>query len=246
MPENIPVPDSFPLLIGAQVEAHALIVRRQTCDEVAAMLRASGETSAANLVEEDRDFTELSRSLAAVPASEPEAQHAADCGAFDCRCGCALAQRCQDCGRCACWRAECCAQAPVARARGEERKSALRRLLDGFGTAMLTELRETTAAAEEAALRDVVARRAGLLAPGDGRRYETAVFEATDSKLGMGHADWRGQDVELYAPGQDGPNETADWDDTVLSRALGALAELLHPEEGARLTIVLGQVDDAP
>ncbi|NUL24945.1 hypothetical protein [Streptomyces lunaelactis] len=245
MPENTPTPDSFPLLIGAQVDAHALIVRRQTCDEVAAMLRAEGQTLAANLVEDDRDFTELSRSLAAIPAPAPEAQHAAGCRAFDCRCGCTLTQECQDCGRCVCWRAECCAQEPVDRARGEEPKAALRRLLNGVGTAMLTELRETAAAAEEAALRHTVARRVRLLAPADGRRYEVAVFEAKDSKLCMGHADWDGRDVELYAPGQDDPNEAADWDDAVLSRALGSLAELLRPEEGARLAIVLGQVDDA-
>ncbi|MBT2396286.1 hypothetical protein [Streptomyces sp. ISL-100] len=239
MPENTPAPDSFPLLIGAQVEAHALIVRRQTCDEVAAMLRANGQSFAADLVEEDRDFTELSRSLATIPAPVPKAQHAAGCGAFDCRCGCTLAQGCQDCGRCACWRAECRAQEPVDRARREERKAALRRLLDGVGTAMLTELRETAAAAEEAALRHAVARRVGLLAPGDGRRYEVAVFEAKDSKLCMGHADWDGRDVELYAPGQDDPNEVVDWDDEVLAGLLGALAELLRPEEGARLVIDL-------
>ncbi|MFE2750206.1 hypothetical protein ACFXKX_38960 [Streptomyces scopuliridis] len=31
VPENTPAPDTFPLLIGAQVEAYALVVRRQTC-----------------------------------------------------------------------------------------------------------------------------------------------------------------------------------------------------------------------
>jgi len=234
---------SFPLLVGAQVEAYALVVRRQTCDRLAAMLRADGQALAANLVEEDRDVTELSRSLAAVP-STLKREHGAYCRPFDCRCGCDRAQTCADCHRCVCWRAQCCAQVAADHARRQARKTALRSLLDTMGPAVLTELRETAADAEEAALRDVIARRVRLLAPGDGRQYDTAVFEARDSKLGMGHGDYRVCDVELYAPGQDDPNETADLDDDALCAALGTLAELLRPEEGADLTVDLA-VEDA-
>lgn len=90
--ENTPETDSFPLLIGAQVEAYTL--RRQTCDELATLLRDARHLLAASLVEEDRDFTELSRCMAAVPAPAPESQHAAGCRSFGCRCGCARAEDC--------------------------------------------------------------------------------------------------------------------------------------------------------
>ncbi|MGC5042432.1 hypothetical protein ACLQ16_03845 [Streptomyces albidoflavus] len=243
MPENTPASDSFPLLIGKQVEAYGLMVRRQTCTELAAMLRSDGQALAANLVEEDRDFTELSRSMTVIPqASAPE--HKAGCRVFGCRCGCDRAQDCQDCQRCVCWRSDCCAQRAVDAARREERTKALRRLLDGVGLAMLTELRETAAAAEEAALRHAVARRMRHLVPGGGRHYVSAVFEARDSKLCMGHADYSDQDVELYARGQDDPNETVDLNDEALSRSLGAFAELLRPDEGARLTVGLDLTGD--
>ncbi|MFH0246434.1 hypothetical protein ACGRHY_29345 [Streptomyces sp. HK10] len=243
MPENTPAENSFPLLIGAQVEAYGLLVRRQTCTELAAMLRRDGQTLAANLVEDDRDFTELSRSLSAVPqAAKPE--HAAGCRAFDCRCGCDRAQDCQDCRRCVCWRAECCAEVAAQAARRAERATALRPLLDAFAPQALTELRQTVADAEEAALRRAVARRMRVLVPGAGHRYAVAVFEARDSKLCMGHADYSDQDVELYAQGQDDPSEAVDLDDAALSSALGALAELLRPDEGAQLTVGLEQAAD--
>ncbi|MFE3139688.1 hypothetical protein [Streptomyces scopuliridis] len=239
MPENTPAPDTFPLLTGAQVEAYALVVRRQTCTELAAMLHRGGQTVAANLVVEDRDFTELARSLSAIPKASPsKPEHAAGCRGFACRCGCDRAEDCQDCHRCVCWRAECCAQVALDRVRRRERTAALRQLLDGVDRSMLTELRETAADAEEAALRSAVARRLQFLVPSDGRQY-VVVFEAVDSKLGMGHADYSNQDVELYADGQDDPTETVDLDDAVLSRDLGALAELLRPDEGARLLVDL-------
>ncbi|MEW2497434.1 hypothetical protein AB0942_28440 [Streptomyces nodosus] len=243
-----PAPASFPLLVGAQVEAYALVVRRQTCDHLAAMLRDGGQALAANLVEEDRDFTEISRSLAVIPDA-PKTEHGAYCRPFDCRCGCDRAQTCYDCHRCVCWRVQCCAQVAVDGARARARKAALRRLLDGVGLAMLTELRETVAEAEEDALRDTIATRVRLLAPADCRPYSRVVFAARDSKLGMGHADYRVHDVELYddeigqddgpEDEQDCPAETVDLDDDVLSAALGTLAELLHPDEGADLTVDL-------
>ncbi|MFE9252822.1 hypothetical protein [Streptomyces sp. NPDC007088] len=79
--------DSFPLLISAQVETFAFAVHRQTCDRRAVMLRDDGKILAANLVEEDRDITELTRSLAAVH-STAKTEHAAYCRPFHCRCGC--------------------------------------------------------------------------------------------------------------------------------------------------------------
>ncbi|MEE1741230.1 hypothetical protein PUR49_32690 [Streptomyces sp. BE147] len=227
---------SFPLLIGAQVEAYALAVDRQTCDRLAAMLRADGQTLAANLVEEDRDVTELSRSLAAVP-STPRKEHGAYCRPFDCRCGCDRTQTCADCHRCVCWRAQCCAQVAADHARRQARKTALRSLLDAISPAMLTELRETAADAEEAALRDVIARRVRLLTPA-APRWTCGVFDARDSKLGMGHADYSVHDVTLHDENGD-TSTTADLDDDVLSAALGTLAELLRPEEGAELTVDL-------
>ncbi|MFJ8785927.1 hypothetical protein [Streptomyces sp. NPDC102476] len=243
-----PAPASFPLLVGAQVGAYALEVRRQICDHLAAILRDGGQALAANLVEEDRDFTEISRSLTVIPDA-PKTEHGAYCRPFDCRCDCDRAQSCLNCHRCVCWRVQCCAQVAVDRARTRARKTALRRLLNGVGLAMLTELRETVAEAEEDALRDTIASRVRLLALADGRPYSRVVFAARDSKLGMGHADYRVHDVELYddelgqddgpEDEQDGPAETVDLDDDVLSAALGTLAGLLHPDEGADLTVYL-------
>lgn len=246
MPEKTPV-DAVPLLIGSQVEAYALIVRRHTCDDLAAMLRAHGQVVAADLVEEDRDFTELSRSLAAVPKSVPEQEHAAGCRPLDCRCCCARAQDCRDCGRCVCWRAECCARVSLDGARRPGRTAALRRLLDGVGLAMLTEVREAAAGAEESALRQVVARRVRVLRPGDGRRYAVAVFEAVgpSRKSGTGHAVYSGRGVELYADAVGDPTEVVDLvDDAVLSQALGALAAMLRPAEGGWLTVEVGSAGD--
>ncbi|WP_405749078.1 hypothetical protein OG232_03855 [Streptomyces sp. NBC_01411] len=106
---------------------------------------------------------------------------------------------------------------------------------------MLTELRETVAEAEEAALRDTIARRVRLLTPADGPRYTHAVFAAYDSKLGVGHADYRLHDVELHEDEDEGQARgrgrpaTVDLDDDVLSAALGTLAGLLRPDEGADL-----------
>ncbi|WP_435060373.1 hypothetical protein [Streptomyces sp. bgisy060] len=243
-PDNEPdiTPDdseSFPLLIGAQVEAYALVVHRQTCDRLAAMLRDDGQTLAANLVEEDRDFTELARSLAAVPPTA-NTEHGAFCRPFRCRCGCDQTQSCLDCHRCVCWRAQCCAQTSADRARTRVRKAALRALLDTMDPAMLTELRETAADAEEAALRAAVGRRVRLLTSADGPRWTRAVFAARDSKFGMGHADYRVHDVTLH---DHGTSTIVDLDDDALCAVLGALAELLRPEEGADLTVDL---DDSP
>lgn len=197
---------------------------------------------AAQLVEEDRDVTEISRALAVPAALKPE--HGARCRPFDCRCGCDRAQNCLDCQRCTCWRAKCCAQvATDYYARARARKAALRQLLDVVDLVMLTELRETVTEAEEAALRDTIARRVRLLTPTYGPRYTHAVFAAYDSKFGMGHADYRLHDVELHEDedkheGEDGP-VTVDLDDDVLSAALGTLAALLCPDEGGDLTVDL-------
>ncbi|QDN54061.1 hypothetical protein [Streptomyces sp. S1D4-20] len=240
-PEETPAPDpsSFPLLVGAQVEAYALVVRRQTCDELATMLRDGGQSLAASLVGQDRDFTEISRSLAAIPAA-PKAEHGAFCRPFDCRCGCDRAQNCLDCHRCVCWRAQCCAQVAADGARARARKAALRRLLDAVDLAMLTELRETVADAEEDALRDTIARRVRLLAPADGCPYTEAVFSAGDfGRLGMGHADYSTRDVRLYIDGHRDPVKAVDLDDAVLSAALGTLAELLRADVGADLSVDL-------
>ncbi|GHG23002.1 hypothetical protein ACFFSH_28710 [Streptomyces filamentosus] len=234
-PSTGDAPSSFPLLVGAQVEAYALVVARQTCDRLAATLRAGGQALAANLVEEDRDITELSRSLAATP-SAPHREHGAFCRPTDCRCACDPAQACVDCHRCVCWRAQCCTQAAADHARRQARKAALRGLLDTVSPAMLTELRETAADAEEAALRDVIARRVRLLTSADAPRWTCAIFNARDSKLGMGHADYRVHDVALHDE-EGGTSTTVDLDDDALSAALGALAELLRPEEGADLTV---------
>ncbi|WP_326581859.1 hypothetical protein OIE69_44350 (plasmid) [Actinacidiphila glaucinigra] len=237
MSEPATSPDSVPLLIGAQVQAFALEVRRQTCTDLATLLCSVGHPIAAGLVDVDRDFTELSRSLAAMPTT-PAAEHKAHCRAFDCRCGCARAQDCQDCGRCVCWRAECCAQVPVDRARQANRTAALRRLLDSVDLQTLSELRGTAAEAEEASLRRTIARRIRLLVPADGRRYTHADIEASDSKLCMGHADYSTHGVELYDE-EHATAHTVDLNDAVVSAALGTLAELLRPDDGALLTIDL-------
>ncbi|MFD8903065.1 hypothetical protein [Streptomyces ardesiacus] len=245
MPEDQPTTptthhDSIPLLMGAQVEAFALLVRRETCTEIASMLRANGHSPAASLVDTDRDFTELSRSMAAIPTHIHEPEHAAGCRIFHCRCGCDPAQTCQDCRRCHCWRAQCCAQTVIDHERHRARTTALRTLLDNVGLQMLTELRQTVADAEEAALRHALSHRTRLLVPGNGR-YAQAVFEAVDSKLGMGHADYSAHDVDLYAQGHDDPTEAIDLNDDVLLHLLGSLAALIRPAEGARLEVDLTQ-----
>ncbi|MDX3020119.1 hypothetical protein [Streptomyces acidiscabies] len=244
-PDETPTPDgtpkapgSVPLLVGAQVEAYALVVRRRTCDHLAGMLRDSGQTLAADLVEEDRDVTEISRALAAVPAV-PRTEHGARCRPFDCRCGCDRAQDCLDCHRCVCWRVRCCTQVAADFDRARARKAALRQLLDAVGPVVLTELRETVAEAEEAALRDTIARRVRLLTPADGPRYTYAVFAAYDSKLGMSHADYGLHDVELHEDEDQGGLVTVDLDDDVLSAALGTLAVLLRPDRDEDLTVDL-------
>ncbi|MEV8600982.1 hypothetical protein AB0465_14005 [Streptomyces griseoviridis] len=202
------------------------------------MLRDGGQMLAADPVEEDRDATQISHALAAVPAV-PRTEHGAYCRSFDCRCGCARAQNCLDCHRCVCWRAQCCAQVATDHARARARKTALRALLDTVGPVMLTELRETVAEAQEAALRDTIARRVRLLTPADGPRYTHAVFAACDSKLGMSHADYRLHDVELHEDEDKHEDETVDLDDDVLFSALGTLAGLLRPDEGADLAVDL-------
>ena len=146
-----------------------------------------------------------------------------------------------------CWRAQCCAQVAADYARARARKSALRAVLDSVDPAILTELRETVAEAEEAALRDTIARRVRLLTPADGPRYTHAVVAAYDSKLGMGHADYRLHDVELHEDEEEdedkhedeGGPATVDLADDVLSAALGTLAGLLRPDEGADLAVDL-------
>lgn len=222
------------------------------------MLRDGGQMPAADLVEEDRDVTWISRVLVAVPAvpAVPRPEHGARCRPFDCRCGCDRAQDCLDCHRCVCWRVQCCAQVAAGYARARARKAALRQLLDAVGPVMLTEFRETVIEAEEAALRDTIARRVRLLTPQvEGPRYTHAVFAAYDSKLGMGHADYRLHDVELHEDEDEDEDKhededeggpvTVDLDDDVLSAALGTLAGLLHPDQGEDLTIDLTNEDHA-
>ncbi|AKN68710.1 hypothetical protein QR97_01830 [Streptomyces sp. PBH53] len=126
------------------------------------------------------------------------------------------------------------------RARCRERALALRPLLDVLDPEGLTAVREAAADAEEVAWKRVVARRLRALAPG----YVVAMFTAVETKLGVGHDDYSTNDVELYADGQDDPNEIVDLDDAELSRALGALAELKRPSEGAELIVDLDQDDD--
>ncbi|WP_327411234.1 hypothetical protein OG458_41600 (plasmid) [Streptomyces sp. NBC_01281] len=232
-------PGSFPLLLCTQVEAFALLVRRETCTLIASMLRTAGNAPAADLVDTDRDFTELSRSLAAIAGPVPAPDHGAGCRVFRCRCGCDQSQACSNCHRCQCWRSDCCVQRKPDAERRRARTSALSTLLAGVGLPMLTELRQTAADAEEAALRRALAHRARLLLPGDAR-YATAAFYASDSKLCMGHADYSVHDVTLHTQEQkDGSDETIDFDDDVLSRLLGALAELIRPDEGAQLEVDL-------
>ncbi|MGW3628026.1 hypothetical protein [Streptomyces sp. NPDC000880] len=53
----------------------------------------------------------LGPALAAVETAQADAaQHKDGCRPYDCRCGCNWQQNCQDCHRCVCWRAECCAE----------------------------------------------------------------------------------------------------------------------------------------
>lgn len=114
--------------------------------------------------------------------------------------------------------------------------TALRPLLAALEPQLLTALRETVASAEEAAWRGVVARRVCAIGPGS---YEVAVFEAVETRLSVGHDDYSDRAVELYADREDDPSACVDFNDAVLARALGALAELLRPSEGARLTVDL-------
>lgn len=181
-PDTTPDPDPVPMLLGTQDAAHALNVRRETCDELAAILRDNGHAPAAN------------------------------------------AQR--------------CAQAATDHTLAQTRRATLRQLLDSVDLAMLTELRETVAEAEENALRNTIARRLHLLAPANGRRYTHAIFYASRSKLGMSHADYRPRDVELYDEEHDNPT-VVDLNDEELSAALGTLATLLRPDDDAELTVDL-------
>ncbi|WP_225637398.1 hypothetical protein [Streptomyces solaniscabiei] len=197
-------------------------------------LNANGHATA------DRDVTELFRWAATLPALTHEPDHAAGCRVFHCRCGCDPAQTCQDCHRCLCWRAQCCAHRAVEAEQSRAWTTALRRVLDPIGLKTLTELRQTVADAEEAALRKALSHRTRLLAAGDGV-YTLAVFGAVDGKLGMGHADYSDTDIDLYTQGQNDPTETIDLDDDVLSYLLGSLAALVRPDEGARLEVDLTQ-----
>ncbi|MFF8884118.1 hypothetical protein, partial [Streptomyces flaveolus] len=97
-------------------------------------------------------------------------------------------------------------------------------------------MRQTVAAAEEAALRQALSHRTRLLVPGDGA-YTLAVFRAVDGRLGMGHADYSDTDtdIDLYTQGRNDRTEAIDLDDDVLSHLLGSLAALVRPDEGARL-----------
>ncbi|MFI1225915.1 MULTISPECIES: hypothetical protein [unclassified Streptomyces] len=114
---------------------------------------------------------------------------------------------------------------------------ALRDLLGRVEPVLLADLREAVAEVEEAALRQLVARRTRLFAATGGRAVSYAVIEARDSRLGMGHADYRTENVELH--GAHGTVDYVDIEDQTLSTALGTLAELLRPEEGADLTVDL-------
>lgn len=132
-------------------------------------------------------------------------------------------------------------EASVAR----DNAAALRPLLDALQPEMLTAIRETVADAEKAAWQRVVARRVRAISPGP---YAVAVFANVGPKLGMGHDDYSARNVDLYAEAeaedQDEPSETCDFDDAALTRALGALAELLRPSDGAQLEVDLDQEDE--
>ncbi|MDW4912484.1 hypothetical protein [Streptomyces californicus] len=232
-PEDTGQTGGIPLLVGDQVEAYAFVVRREACNQLISMLRTSGEARAAELVTEDRDLTELTRVFTVAPPIEP-VDHAARCSPSECRCGCDRAEDCPECRQCTCWSDRCCTRVAVRLARG----AALRDLLGRVELALLADLREAQAEVEEAALRRLVARRTRLFAATGGRAASYAVIEARDSRLGMGHADYRTQNVELH--GAHGTVEYLDIDDQALSTALGTLAELLRPEEGADLTVDLG------
>ncbi|WP_327391348.1 hypothetical protein OG728_38360 (plasmid) [Streptomyces microflavus] len=192
------------------------------------------------LEEEDRDINELARALPAISTPAGWTEHGAYCRPFQCRCGCDQSQTCLDCHRCVCWRAQCCGQASADRARTSSRRTALRALLGPMTPAMLTELRQTAADAEESALRAAVARRVRLLTSAEGLRWTRVVFDARDSKFGMGHADYRVHDVTLH---DNDTSRIVDLDDDTLCAVLGTLAELLRPEEGADLSVDL---DDIP
>ncbi|MFI6686656.1 hypothetical protein [Streptomyces sp. NPDC050485] len=123
-----------------------------------------------------------------------------------------------------------------ARARAREIASALIPGLATLDPVLLTAIRETVADAEEAAWRRVVARRVRAVAPGP---YTVAEFTAVETKYGYAHDDFSGRNVSLFADGQGDPNECVDLDDAELTRALGALSELLRPHEGAELSVDL-------
>lgn len=61
--------------------------------------------------EDNETRAQASRNLAAVRAhAVPTSGHRPQCGPHDCRCACPRNQNCQDCHRCVCWRAMCCAE----------------------------------------------------------------------------------------------------------------------------------------
>ncbi|MGW0604117.1 hypothetical protein [Streptomyces sp. NPDC002640] len=234
MRESHPV-ELLPLLAGEQVEAYARAIWRQACTDVAEILARDGLPLSAGIVEAHRDLTELDHPA---PTRPEQTTHKPGCRAFDCRCGCPRAQDCSDCQRCMCWRSECCAEVALQAARRAEHTRAVRALLPLLDPQTLTAIRESAAEAEESAWRRVAARRVRTLVPGRDR-YTIAIFEAMETKLGMRHAGFVGQDVELYAEGQSDPNEAVDLDDGELARALGALSALLRPVEGHRLVVDL-------
>ncbi|HWU05574.1 MAG TPA: hypothetical protein VN520_04085 [Streptomyces sp.] len=235
MRENHPIEELLPLLADEQTQAYARAIWRQACTDVAEMLARDGLPLSAGIVEAHRDLTELDHPA---PARPERTTHKVDCRAFDCRCGCPRAQDCSDCQRCMCWRSECCAEVALQAARRAEHTRAVRALLPLLDPQTLTAIRESAAEAEESAWRRVVARRMRTLVPGRDR-YTVAIFKAVETKLGMSHAGFVGQDVELYAEGQSDPNEAVDLDDGELARALGALSALLRPAEGHRLVVDL-------
>ncbi|MFD7334876.1 hypothetical protein ACFV98_02585 [Streptomyces violascens] len=116
--------------------------------------------------------------------------------------------------------------------------SALTPGLAALDPVMLTAIRETVANAEEAAWRRVVARRVRAVAPGP---YDVAEFTAVETKYGYAHDDFSDRNVLLFAKGQGDPNECVDLDDAELTQALGALSELLRPNERAELSVDLDQ-----
>ncbi|MFJ8752323.1 hypothetical protein ACIREO_23750 [Streptomyces sp. NPDC102441] len=64
--------------------------------------------------EDDETRAQASRNLDAVrvhvTAARTAPGHRPQCSPRDCRCACPRTQDCQDCHRCVCWRASCCAE----------------------------------------------------------------------------------------------------------------------------------------